>query len=245
MPKRILYGAKTDIGKFRQSNQDAIFASLIHPESPAVGIFIVADGMSVESDGEQASQLACEVISAYVQQHFLPPFTSEQLPDLLTTAFQQANKKVAQTVPDVGTTTTTVVLVDDIVCIAHVGDSAVYLVSQEKCERLTKVHDFLHYLIDKGLIDPDDWGHPMRNSLYRVLGQEDAIEVDIHIHKLLSNEILIICSDGFWWQLPKPQIQQIVLSSQPESACEILVNIANENSGYDNISVIVVQVAEG
>lgn len=227
MPQKISYGVRTDIGKVRTTNQDAVFSLLTCCDSfskhPAFGIFIVADGVG--------GALACQIIPAYIQKKLLPALltgkTTENIPDLIHEAFQQANTSLLAETPDSETTAAAAVVVGSTVYLGSVGDTGAFLVSNERCEGLTCIHN----------LQRDAPSYP-------ALGTDNFIPDTMVIH-LKRHERLLLCSDGLWKLVPEAAIQHTVTrASTPQFACDALVNLANTNGGSDNISVIIVKVDE-
>lgn len=256
MPKRIIYGVKTDIGQSRMNNQDAVFALATHSASvfnqPSFGVFIVADGMGGHEHGEVASSIAARVVADHIQRELLIPMLAgtpvENVMEILETAVHKANNGVQAEVPDGGTTLTFAVLVENRAYVGQVGDSRAYVISQSKIEQITRSHTLVDRLVELGQLTREEVNSPnvtVKNVLYRALGQGEVLEVDTLTRQLKNEDYLLLCSDGLWNLIEDVNLQKIVTEAgSPQEACDVLVNLANEKGGYDNISVIVVKVSE-
>ena len=206
--------------------------------------------------GEQASRIAIETIHQQMadSNHHNPDDYAETQADTLATKLEEvirtANRNIvdkAKNTPEfkgMGTTVTLAFARKDDVTLAHVGDSrAYYVYADGMIKQLTADHSFVQALVDAGHITADEAeDHPMKNVLYRALGQDSNIEVDIHQNvNLMPGDSLVLCSDGLTLHLKAEEIGQVVLEAEtPKLASEKLVEMANERGGKDNISVIVI-----
>ena len=125
--------------------------------------------------------------------------------------------------------------------IGHIGDSRIYRIRKNIIRRITTDHSYVEKLVKDGTITREEaFYHPKKNMLMKALGCNESIEPDILVKEFLENDIMLMCSDGLTNMLTEEAIYDIV-QEQPETACENLVKRANENGGYDNISVILIK----
>lgn len=249
----LVFGQSSDVGMVRTNNQDAAhsFFTISHSvdERPDFGFFIVADGMGGHHDGEKASAIAARTVATQIMSTIYQPIllgkeNDEPISDALAAAVQKANSDVIAKVPDGGTTVTTVVLINDLAHIAHVGDSRIYLVTANGIERLTRDHSLVQRLIELDQLTPEEANdHPQKNVLYRALGQSDLIDVDILTRRLPPKSAVLLCSDGLWNLVEDHEIADTVKGSPtPQDACNRLIALANKRGGNDNITVIVLKL---
>jgi protein phosphatase len=256
VPKRkggLRSGACTSVGQVRENNEDTLFLEASDEHVLAV----VADGMGGAVAGEEASRLAVEAIKSGLAS--LPAddattkFKTEQVAQKLRTAIRSGNDSIVQrssTDPDLrgmGTTVTLAFIRYTDAIIAHVGDSRAYLISSyslPQIRQITDDHSFVEALVHAGhLTEEQAEDHPMRNVLYRALGQTEELDVDVYHTRLRPGDRIVLCSDGLTRHVKAPEIAQLVLEKEdPKQASEALVAVANERGGEDNISVIVVIV---
>src|SRR5258708_9068347 len=257
--KKVTFGLSTEMGMIRGNNQDsmyALFSTSTRAESqPDFGLFIVADGMGGHHDGELASAVAIRTIAQYMAENFyihllkraMPEADRPVLSEVLGTAIQKANEAVSEEIPEGGTTVTAAAILSDLVYIAHVGDSRAYLISADGIAQITRDHSLVQRLIELDQLTPEEAAtHPQRNVLYRAIGQSEHLEIDAITRRLTPGVRLLLCSDGLWNQVSESNILQIVQGSKSQQdACDHLVTGANDRSGADNITVILVQTPGG
>ena len=242
-------------GKERARNEDTLFILNTFlsglESSVAFGIYLVADGMGGHQSGELASSLAAQAVSQYLVEHVYQEalferraFSRSELEQHLKQAVAEAQTLLLRRVPGGGTTLTCVMAFEEVVYLAHVGDSRLYLVGLDGSLSLkTRDHSLVKRLVDLGEISESEAGlHPHRNVLYRALGQSDPFEPDMEMFSLQPDEGLLICSDGLWGVISQQDIRRIIeRCEQLDIAAQELVNAANNAGGPDNISVILVK----
>jgi serine/threonine protein phosphatase PrpC len=254
----VLFGQASDQGMIRNNNQDAAlsmyFTSDSVDEQPDFGIFIVADGMGGHIHGEKASALTTRTVASHIMQTLYMPLLNGEdinnadrptIAEALTQAVKQANQQVLESVPDGGTTITSVVIFNNIAYIAHVGDSRAYLLPEEGgMEQITRDHSLVQRLIELNQITPEEaTTHDQRNVLYRAIGQSDDLEVDTLTRRLPAGSRLLLCSDGLWGMIENDDIQDIIGSTpDPQEACDKLIALANTQGGNDNITAVLLKI---
>ncbi len=178
------------------------------------------------------------------------PLAETETQRLISVAIERANSVVlgyAQRKPDeaegMGSTVTLAVVEQRIATIANVGDSRTYLWRGGKLRQVTEDHSLAASLIAAGNLPPQDiYDHPQRHVIYRCLGLQGHVEVDVFSPmQLRPGDGLLLCSDGLWEMLRSPQPMVEVLKSVPDpaEACGQLVRMANDAGGEDNISVVI------
>lgn len=254
---RLRSSARTSTGQVRENNEDNVH---LWARDQFV-LAIVADGMGGAAAGEEASRIAVEA----VHEDFTKPDANDNysyktsdedvLMNRLKTAIRSANHNIvhrALVQPEfkgMGTTLTLALVRGTDVMVAHVGDSRAYLIDQEEHEitQITSDHSFVEALVAAGHITREEAeDHPMRNVLYRALGQSEEVEVDFHHHHLHIGDRLVLCSDGLTRHVKREEIAQIALAEDnPDVTTQKLVDLANSRGGEDNISVVVIKVESG
>lgn len=243
----------TDPGMVRSHNEDSVAAD------PANGLVVLADGMGGYNAGEVASGMATTVIvtemqqvMAKVQPHEIDARTREQVAArMVREQVLKANTSIyqaAQSQPQyagMGTTLVVCLFYDDRVLVAHLGDSRLYLAREGSFRQITRDHSLLQEQIDSGLITLEQAKHAQhKNLVTRALGIDPTVEPEIHEYPAKPGDIYLLCSDGLCDMVEDEDIGMAVqaLGANLKLAAEQLVQMANDNGGRDNVSVILVRV---
>jgi len=232
-------GLRSDTGQVRSNNQDLGVIG--------TSAFAVADGMGGHVAGEVASRMAIESFSA-------SPI--ETLGDLLDRV-NDANRSIYERsrtdgqLRGMGTTLCAVALVraggSEQLVVANVGDSRVYVLEHNQLRQITRDHSFVEDLVAAGEISPEEARHhPNRNILTRALGIEATVEIDTWELYPFAGDRYLLCSDGLFNEVDDPTIAEALRTIEdPQEAADVLVRLANERGGHDNITVMVLDVVEG
>ena len=250
MPKilaTLRMGAKTDLGRVRDNNEDKF--DFFEPEDPSVlatkGCFYaVADGMG----GHSAGQIACELaLKTVISSYYDNPSSDTEA--CLRSAVIEANSVIyetAQSVPDrqgMGTTLTAVIVREDRMTVAQVGDSRAYLLRGRKISQLTDDHSWVAEQVRLGTMTlAEAQVSPFRNIITRSIGTAAVVEPDVFTQPLKVGDTLVLCSDGLSGHLEAPEIEAITESHSPSAAALALVDAANECGGRDNITALILSV---
>lgn len=239
----IQIGFESDKGKVRDTNEDSYFVI------PADDIGIVADGVGGNNAGDLASRTAVEVVANYVRDGDISKcLTEESICEFFGEALQQANDRICELAlssPDKTGMATTMVLAyirDEDVYFVNIGDSRAYIVHQNVLVQITKDHTYVNTLVQQGTISAEDAKqHSQRNVITRALGISETASPDFYKSKVSEGDIILLCSDGLYDEVSEGEILEILMNGENENASEIastLVDRANTNGGYDNITVI-------
>jgi serine/threonine protein phosphatase PrpC len=244
----IVYSARTDIGRRRPLNEDAILAE--------DGLFVLCDGMGGHKAGEVAAKLAVDTIAAFVRRsgedpeltwpYGFDPHISYN-GNRLRTAVKLANRTVfrkgasADEYTGMGTTVVVVMISArrPIMTYTHVGDSRIYLVRKGVILQLTRDDSWANFGWESQARD-DAPAASMKNVITKALGARDDVEFEIKDSPLSVGDTVLLCSDGLTNMLSDTQILETIARNGEhlERACDELVAHANAEGGRDNISVI-------
>lgn len=247
------FGQYTHAGRLRPSNQDAIWSFYSAARGaevrPDFGLFIVCDGVGGHQDGERASALAVRALAQRVYHAFYSAVLNDEtqaptITETLMQAVDAANTAVIEGTRGGGAALTAAAVIGTRVYIAHAGDTRAYLVDARGLEQLTRDHSLAQRLVEIDQLSPDEAAqHPQRSHLYRALGQQERIDVDIVMRLLPEGARLLLCSDGLWDVVSAADIYRVVAQTDdPAAACRTLVELANTGGGPDNISAIIVHL---
>lgn len=233
---------RTDPGRIREHNEDAVFAS------PSRGLAILADGMGGYNAGEVASGMAAMHLSSGLEVAFGGglPVRECLLEQIALTNAAIYNAAISEPhYSGMGTTLVAALFHDNRVTVAHIGDSRLYRLRGESFCTLTRDHSLLQEQIDSGLISAEEARYSLnRNLVTRALGVDPVVEAEVSEHPALPGDIYLLCSDGLNDMVADEEIRQI-LQLPPvnlERAASQLIRRANDNGGRDNVSVILIKV---
>lgn len=233
------FAARSDTGAVRSKNDDSGYAGRYFA--------VVADGMGGHAGGDVASASTVLDLAHLDTRGFADPETV--LPDEIQTANSFLNKlvKANPKLAGMGTTITSLLITQDRLQFAHIGDSRAYRLKRGRFRQVSKDHTFVQRLVDEGRLDPDQAEyHPHKNVLMRVLGDVDASpELDITSFPLEAGERWLLCSDGLNAVVSERLIEQKLRSTQSlESIVDDLVELTLGGGAPDNVTVVCLEVME-
>ena len=243
-------GYETHIGKVRSSNQDS-FCALLAPDAPlgSDALLAVADGMGGRPAGDVASAMAIErLLSRLKEADKQQVLDDEQRAALLGEAMHGLNRDVFQAAvkPEtrgMGTTLTVAMVAASSLAIGHVGDSRVYLLRGGQLHQPTADHNWVAEQIRRGSLPPDAArSHPGRNMLTRAIGMSPQVNVDVLVLNVYKDDTVLLCSDGLHGLVSDEDISRVLQEQEPPEAAKTLVNMANEQGGYDNVTVVIARI---
>jgi protein phosphatase len=247
--------ALTDTGKVREHNEDMIGSEA------EIGLFVLADGMGGYNAGEVASGIAVKTIINLVRDAVAredmtvrDPETGLTRPSIiLRDAIHRANKIIyhtSKTQPQcegMGTTVVACLFYDNKMSIAHVGDSRLYRLRDNRFEQLTLDHSLLQELVDRGFYSQQEAQRASnKNYVTRALGVEQNVEVEVHEEPVQKSDYYVLCSDGLSDMIEDEDIHLTIstFSANLETVAKQLIQLSNDNGGRDNVSVIMTHVME-
>ncbi|HEV2420085.1 MAG TPA: Stp1/IreP family PP2C-type Ser/Thr phosphatase [Candidatus Acidoferrales bacterium] len=250
----IEFGASTDVGHVRENNEDSFRVA------PEINLFVVSDGMGGQSSGEIASRLASEAVIAHCREAAENPALpvvgrtkegASEFGNRLASAFRLANHAVHQAarrnaaLHGMGATLVAVIVTEERLSIAHVGDSRAYRLRDGRLELLTEDHSFIAEQVRQGhMTEEEAQSSNLQNVLLRAVGVEEEVEVDLNEELFVDDDVLLLCSDGLTKELSDAQIAGVLATIEDaDEASRRLIQLANDAGGNDNITVIVLRHA--
>ena len=245
----------SDTGKVREHNEDTIAFD------PDIGLLVLADGMGGYNAGEVASGIAVKTIVNLVREHVEREDLSAgddgsglSRPNIiLRDAIVRANKIIYQTAhtqancEGMGTTVVAALFFDNRVTIAHVGDSRLYRQRGDRFEQVTMDHSLLQELVDRGFYSAEEAQRAAnKNYVTRALGVEPTVEVEIQEFPVAKGEVFVLCSDGLSDMVEDEDIHLTIstFGANLDTVAKQLIQLANDNGGRDNVSVVMAQVVD-
>lgn len=229
----------TDTGILRSVNQDDFY---IDPD----GRFcIVADGMGGHAGGQEASRIATTTIRTYLDENWDAAIGSDEL---LQKAIWEANQDILDDQDahperaDMGTTVVVLLFRNDEPWCGHIGDSRFYRLRGEILEQITEDQTWVARAMKMGDLSPEDArNHPWRHVLSQCLGRRDLQRLDIQRVDIQGGDRCLLCSDGLTEEVDNEEIfQHLIAEADGEVAIQTLVEVAKNNGGSDNITIVLV-----
>jgi len=257
MRLRYVAAAKTDVGQKRQGNEDRFCLD------PALGLYVVADGMGGHAAGEVASGLAVETIQDWMAKYLTGADAAIVGPaaaagsaeaNFLLSSIRLANRiifdsaKGRREYAGMGTTVVAVLTHGDRFVLAHVGDSRIYRIRGDRIVQVSRDHSFVQEQVDNGMMSAAEAHQSQyRHMITRALGLKEIVDVDLTEQPARPGDVLLLCSDGLSDLLDDEDMLAAVRdhADDLDQACQALVDRANAKGGDDNITVLVVQAQAG
>jgi len=220
-------------------------------ESPVIGYrsdvgMVRSLDVGGHSKGEIASYLGVKRVAEIIFPWLSREGVDKMFSNIIQGSIADANKSILEYTKDhpecegMGTTMTVVLIDGSVLYIGHVGDTRAYIINEESIIRLTKDHSLVQELIDKGEITEEEaLHHSQRNVITRVVGYYSQVEGDLITRKINMSDRLLMCCDGLTNYVRDTELKETVLFYDPQTACNLLVDLANQRGGSDNISVII------
>jgi serine/threonine protein phosphatase PrpC/CRP-like cAMP-binding protein len=250
--ENVRFFATTDVGRVREHNEDNYLID------KRLGLFIVADGMGGHAAGEIASALAVRTIHEEVRndraivEGFGKPEGSVSARDILAMlehAVQRASARIheeAQSDPHkrgMGTTVSAMLLCGNTAFVAHVGDSRVYMLRDGKVHQLTEDHTVYNELVKRGKLSKEQIEKvAQKNAITRAVGVYERVEVDTLLLETIPGDSFLICSDGLHGYVDQEEELTPYLADAENDASRLLVDLANDRGGKDNVTAIVLRI---
>ena len=256
MALKLRYAGNTHVGMKRSHNEDNL--AILSEEN----LYMVADGMGGHASGEVASQMAVETVADFFREtakdeDITWPYKMEKgrkyEENRLAAGIKLANLRIYETAAQnaaqrgMGTTLVALAFSGNSAFLGHVGDSRIYRLRGEDMEQVTEDHSLLNdYIKMKDLTEQEIENFPHKNVIVRALGMKETVQVDVAHEEPEIGDLYLLCSDGLNGMVTDDQIRQIMIDDRDdlEKACNALIQAANDGGGNDNITVVLVEIAE-
>jgi protein phosphatase len=255
---------QSHVGVVRSVNQDAClqlrFTAIEKSEPRQAHLVVVVDGMGGEAEGDKAASLALRTIAKEVLDAslalrdervtapLLPGSPRERNLTVLERALKKANRNIfgyaerAHNRRGMGCTITACILEADEVAIGHVGDTRAYHLRGSEMTRLTTDHSLVGRLVEMGqLTEEEARNSPQRSIIYRAMGTNPEVEVDLYHQEMKPGDRLMVSSDGVWEYFEAKELQSLMeVDAPPEAIAGQLVDICLQRGADDNATLAVI-----
>ncbi len=252
--QKLTWAGLTDVGRKRSENEDAYIVDA------ELGLYVVCDGMGGHASGEVASAMTTEEVHAFVARRAggdrSLPYKGEPNASVgelvISNAIQHANDKVYVAgmrdpkLEGMGTTVVAIAEHEDQLILAHIGDSRIYRLRDGRLTQVTRDHSLLNHKIDLGELRTQEEidNFKQGNVIVRAIGLKDYVRPETAIHPRVPGDLYLLCSDGLSDMVDDWSLENVLEANQDElqEACGILVRMANDRGGKDNITAVLVRV---
>lgn len=245
---KLFHWALTDVGKKRDHNEDSFLAD------QELHLFMVADGMGGHAGGGRASQMAIDLIRTGVTDADLGEPTPGAQEQPTCTVLRHAARKAGHEIfalaqsdtelNGMGTTLTVLLFHRARACLAHVGDSRAYLYRDGRVEQISEDHSWINEQVKAGFLSEDEAkASKFKHIITRSVGFERDVNVDTLSVPVLMGDCYLLCSDGLSNYVDEDELARLLSTHYYSHLPELLVELANERGGDDNITVVLIYVA--
>jgi PPM family protein phosphatase len=267
--------AKTNVGRVRPGNEDNFLVLNLSTadtwtphavkgepgenlttfsQSHYGSLFAVSDGMGGALAGEVASSLAVDCVrDRMLEIQASPTYSKFPFHERLRLAVELANTHIhsesnlRSEYAGMGATFTSIGLQSTTAYFAQVGDSRAYLIRQGRIQQITRDQSLVGQLVEAGHITEEEAErHTYKNVILQALGASAHINIVVDKLVVQDMDIVALCSDGLSNKVRMDEIRQIIHDAPSlKEACEMLIDLANQRGGEDNITVVVAQFSGG
>jgi protein phosphatase len=223
------------VGLVREVNEDACL------DQPERGLWAVADGMGGHAIGDVASRMVIDALNHISPSDNLVSLMGDARQRLLSVNRQLRAEAALRNVQLIGSTVVVLLACDDYCGWMWAGDSRLYLYRDGRLRPLTRDHSRIEELKSSGYFTADN---PLRNVITRAVGARDMLGLEVETMQINHGDIFLLCSDGLSNALSDEEIAGALISGDCQQASNVLIELALQRGGRDNISVVVVSVED-
>lgn len=248
--------SSTDIGLKKETNQDAFLVELASTEESNICLASLCDGMGGLAKGELASAVAVRAQDVWLRNTLPPLLKSGDIEAIAESLRQVAIDENARIGAfghkgnfSLGTTFTSLLIIENSYLIIHVGDSRIYHLSNGELHQVTKDQSLVQLEVDRGLITADEAElDSRRNVLLQCVGASKKVVPDVLFGECCVGDSFLLCSDGFRHELSDDEFASSLISVQhgdEDDASRVLtsmINLCKERGELDNITAVLVML---
>ncbi|MFP4456189.1 MAG: Stp1/IreP family PP2C-type Ser/Thr phosphatase [Clostridia bacterium] len=234
-------------GLVRKKNEDSITVFSFESQDRNWHCLAVADGVG----GHNAGDLASSIVVENLEEVILSDIDKFEISDLIQGSIKEINQIIykksleSDAYQGMGTTVTMALISEGNLYIGHVGDSRAYLLRDNQLSLLTQDHSIVGELVKSGKITKEEaMNHPRKNIILQAVGLENNLKVDFLHKKLIDQDLIILCTDGFSDLVSDQEIEKI-FSENEDEAIDILTRLVLDRGARDNYSIIAAKWVNG
>ena len=246
---------KTDVGQKRDHNEDDLLLD------PALGLYVVCDGMGGHAAGEVASAHASRTVQRVLNENRqvveeakrdaaegrdkLAQICELAVNTACTEIFDMATRDHGKA--GMGTTLVMMLVVGGKGVMAHVGDSRLYMVRQGQIHQFSEDHSYTSEMVKRGKMTREQArSSPYANVITRAVGIQRTVQVDTLVFDIIPGDTFLLCSDGLHGYYDDPNdLAETLSNTDTEKIPDVLIATANQRGGKDNITAVILRaVAE-
>ncbi|MCP3726044.1 protein phosphatase 2C domain-containing protein [Paraburkholderia sp. CNPSo 3272] len=229
--------SRTDVGRVRALNEDACL------DQPQRGLWAVADGMGGHTAGDLASGMIVRALGALVVPNALSSFSATARGTLQTVNHQLREEAARRGVRMIGSTVAVLMAKGREFAWLWAGDSRIYLYRDAQLEALTTDHSYVAELQAQGHLSAEAARHhPSQHLITRAVGAADWLDLDEGRIVVRDGDFFLLCSDGLSNEVQAPEMVRALEAGDCQHATDVLVEMALQAGGRDNITAVVVKV---
>jgi serine/threonine protein phosphatase PrpC len=227
----------SDTGCVRANNEDC------YRIEPALGLYLLADGMGGAKAGERASELAVETIAGVFGE------TGQRDAQALLKALETANDKVLELartdskLEGMGTTLVAALDLGEELLIASVGDSRAYVLDADSFRAITEDQSWVNEVgRPLGLDEASLRAHPLRNVLTMAIGAGSNLVVNSYRIPWKPGSLALLSSDGLHGVVGREELEKILRAEEPlETKCRRFIDAARAAGAPDNVTAVLLR----
>jgi protein phosphatase len=244
-------GKCTLLGNYRENNEDSIDVK----QFPDMTVCLVADGMGGQAAGEVASKRAIEIVPRELKKYISGAMGNEETKNVVRRSIAQANEEImamAALDRELKNMGTTIVVTlwrkgSSLMYVTGMGDSRVYHIRGKRIEQLTVDHSIAQALVEaKTISAAEARTHRYKNVLWKYLGSPEVGEgPEVKVVQIQGGDRFLLCTDGLTGVVSDEQLLNLCKDkADPQQCADGLGQLALDQGSRDNISCIVVDVAD-
>ena len=241
------YNCKTDIGRVRSHNEDAVQIF----ENEHMLVMVIADGMGGHAFGDVASKMATQFVEGQFNAELMFA-NKEEVGSWFGDVLEAVNTNILDYAQQykagkMGTTLVIAIITKEFIAFANIGDSRAYVLAYDRLRQVTKDHTFVRELVEKGQISERAARlHPKKNVINKALGASEYLEFDFLTLEKYDVDAILLCTDGLTGLVEDQEILAVLKTDIDTNAkVDQLIEKANARGGRDNVSIALVEFKEG